>query len=274
VDGLQLAALGFPDIDPVAVRIGPLAIRWYALAYITGLLLGWAYILRLLRQPPHTMTSEQVGDFLGWAVIGIVLGGRLGYVAFYKPEYYLNNPNEIFAIWQGGMSFHGGVIGMLLAMEAFTRRRSLSFLGLADLIACAAPIGIAFGRVANFINGELYGRVTSVSWGVMFPRGGAEPRHPSQLYEAALEGVVLFVLLYVLARHTRLRFYPGALGGVFLLGYGIARVVVEFFREPDVQLGFQLGGLTMGQLLSLPLILAGAWLIWAARAPQAQKSAP
>lgn len=276
MDAVEIAALAFPDIDPVAIRLGPLAIRWYALSYISGLMLGWAYIVWLVHRPPRAMTSEMVGDFLGWAVVGIVLGGRLGYVAFYKPEYYLNHPYEIFAIWQGGMSFHGGLIGMILAMDIFARRRGLPFLSVADLIACAAPIGLGLGRLANFVNGELYGRASDVAWAMVFPRGGPEPRHPSQLYEAAIEGAALFLLMFVLARFTGARFYSGALSGAFLLAYGVARFGVEFFREPDVQLGLRFEALTMGQILSLPLIVAGIWFLARARAsaPGTQKAAP
>ncbi|MSO71622.1 MAG: prolipoprotein diacylglyceryl transferase [Alphaproteobacteria bacterium] len=275
VDAVQIAALTFPNIDPVAIRIEvELAIRWYALAYISGLLLGWAYIVSLLRRPPRSMTSEQVGDFLGWAVVGIVIGGRLGYVLFYNRDHYLANPNEIFAIWQGGMSFHGGFVGMLLAMETYARGRNLSFLALADLVACATPIGLGLGRLANFINGELFGRVSDVPWAMVFPRGGDLPRHPSQLYEATLEGIVLFLLLFCLARFTDARSRPGVLGGTFLLVYGIGRVLIEFVREPDAHLGLRYGVLTMGQILSLPLIVAGAWLIARGTARAAPQTAP
>ena len=275
MDAVQIAALTFPNIDPVAIRIEvELAIRWYALAYISGLLLGWAYIVSLLRRPPRSMTSEQVGDFLGWAVVGIVIGGRLGYVLFYNRDHYLANPNEIFAIWQGGMSFHGGFVGMLLAMETYARGRNLSFLALADLVACATPIGLGLGRLANFINGELFGRVSDVPWAMVFPRGGDLPRHPSQLYEATLEGIVLFLLLFCLARFTDARSRPGVLGGTFLLVYGIGRVLIEFVREPDAHLGLRYGVLTMGQILSLPLIVAGAWLIARGTARAAPQTAP
>lgn len=262
--------LPFPEIDPVIFAIGPLAVRWYALAYIVGLVGGWGYIVWLLRRPPATMTAEAVGDFVTWAIVGVILGGRLGYVIFYNPGHFLAHPLEILALWDGGMSFHGGLAGVALAIVAFAKKRGIAVLSLADLIACAAPIGLFLGRVANFVNGELYGRPTDVPWAVAFPAGGGIGRHPSQLYEAALEGLVLFVVLLVLVRATRARWRPGLLTGVFLSGYGLARIAVEFVREPDPQLGFLFAGATMGQLLSLPLALAGAGLlVWALTRPEA-----
>lgn len=266
----------FPEIDPVAIAIGPLSIRWYALAYIFGLLAGWWYIGQFLRQPPHIMTRPQLSDFFTWAIIGVIVGGRVGYVIFYKAPYYLENPLEIFYVWQGGMSFHGGLIGVVVAIVWFARRKKIPVLALGDLVACAAPIGLFFGRLANFINGELYGRVTEVSWGMVFPGGGELPRHPSQLYEAALEGVVLFLVLFVLVRFTRARTRPGLLMGIFLIGYGSARIFVEFFREPDIQIGFLAAGTTMGQWLSVPLLLAGIYSIYYAtsHAPLERRPAP
>ena len=254
----------FPDFDPVALQLGPFAIRWYALAYIAGLLLGWAYIVWLTRRPPKVLSREQIGDFLTWAVLGIILGGRLGYVLFYRPGYYLFNPLEILFVWQGGMSFHGGLIGTIVAIAWFAHRRGLPFLRVADLIACAAPIGLFLGRIANFINGELYGRSTDVAWAVAFPTGGAQGRHPSQLYEAGLEGLLLFAILFVLVRTMRARALPGLLAGIFLAGYGAVRMVVELYREPDAHLGFLAWGATMGQLLSIPIVAAGLYLIWRA----------
>ena len=255
----------FPDIDPVAIAIGPLAIRWYALAFIFGLLAGWWYIGQFLRQAPHIMTRPQLSDFFTWAIIGVIAGGRLGYVSFYQAAHYFENPLEIFFVWQGGMSFHGGLLGVVVAIVLFARRRKIPVFALGDLVACAAPIGLFFGRLANFINGELYGRVTDVPWAVVFPGGGELPRHPSQLYEAALEGLVLFIVLFVLAQFTKIRTRPGMLMGVFMIGYGLSRIIVELFREPDIQIGFLISGTTLGQWLSVPLLVAGAYFIYRAR---------
>ena len=254
-------AIPFPAIDPVLVSMGPFAIRWYALAYIAGILLGWRYVLRLAAMQPGGADAAAIDDLVVWMVLGIILGGRLGYVLFYKPGYYLADPAEVLYLWQGGMSFHGGLIGVAAALVLFARHRRLGLLPLADLIACAAPIGLFFGRIANFINGELWGRPSDVAWAVVFPRGGPLPRHPSQLYEALLEGLVLFLVLLALWRLTRLRDRPGGIAGAFLIGYGVFRTVVELFREPDAHLGFVVAGATMGQLLSLPLIAAGLWLM-------------
>lgn len=266
----MLAALPFPVIDPVALEIGPLAIRWYALAYIAGILLGWWYIHRLNRQ--HAVTAgADVDDFVTWAIFGIILGGRLGYVLFYQPGYFLANPAEILFVWQGGMSFHGGLLGIGAAVVVFARRRRIKPLSLADLVACAAPIGLFFGRLANFINAELYGRVSDVPWAMVFPGAGPEPRHPSQLYEAALEGLLLFVLLLFLARLPAVRARPGLLTGVFLLGYGAARSFVELYREPDAFLGYLPGGVTMGQVLSIPMILVGVALLVGASIRRAER---
>lgn len=265
----MLADLPFPAIDPVAIAIGPLAIRWYALAYIAGILLGWWYIQWLNRRHA-VMARTDVGDFVVWTTLGVILGGRLGYVLFYKPGYYLDNPLEILFVWQGGMSFHGGLLGVATAVVIFAQRRRIKLVSLADLVACGAPIGLFFGRIANFINGELYGRVSDVPWAMVFPHGGPEPRHPSQLYEAAQEGLLLFIVLLILARFTRAHAHPGLLAGVFLIGYGAARSYGEFFREPDAFLGYLAGGLTMGQVLSLPMIVLGLALVVVASVRQAE----
>ncbi|MGB8276253.1 MAG: prolipoprotein diacylglyceryl transferase [Alphaproteobacteria bacterium] len=257
-----ILAIVFPDIDPVAVHIGPLAIRWYALAYITGFLLGWRYCLRLSDRTKGLLTRVQIDDFLFWVIVAVILGGRLGYVLVYNPGFYFANPLEIFAVWRGGMSFHGGFLGVLAAMYLYARQHKVPFLALSDLVAPVTPIGLFFGRIANFINGELYGRATDVPWGVVFPGAGPDPRHPSQLYEAGLEGVLLFVLLWVLAVPLRGLERRGLLTGAFLAGYGVSRVVAELFRQPDVQIGFIAGYLTMGEILSVPLVIAGAWLLW------------
>jgi phosphatidylglycerol---prolipoprotein diacylglyceryl transferase len=265
----MLFALPFPAIDPVLIAIGPFAIRWYALAYIGSLLLGWRYVRWLSTLPPPVMTREQADDLLVWITLGVILGGRIGYVVFYKPLYYLQHPLEALAVWHGGMSFHGGLIGVLLAGYLFARRNGLHPLRVGDMVAAATPIGLFFGRLANFINGELFGRPSDVPWAMVFPHGGPLPRHPSQLYEAALEGLVLFTILLLCALRPTLRARPGLIGGVFLAGYGLARSTAELFREPDEHLGFLLGGATMGQLLSLPMILLGLFLILRTRAPAA-----
>ena len=259
-----MLAIAFPSIDPVAVSLGPLVIRWYALAYIAGLLLGWRYC-RYLAARGGPVSPDAFDDFLTWATFGVVLGGRLGYALFYKPAYYLAHPLEILEVWQGGMSYHGGMIGVLLAIYFYARHHKISGLALGDLVASATPIGLFFGRLANFINGELFGRPSNAPWAMAFPAGGPQPRHPSQLYEAALEGLLLFVLLAWLARKPDLRARHGLIGGVFLAGYGVARIVAEFFREPDSFLGFFAFGTTWGQWLSLPMVVAGLVLILRAK---------
>ncbi|AXS41449.1 prolipoprotein diacylglyceryl transferase [Breoghania sp. L-A4] len=268
---MPLLALPFPTIDPVLIELGPFAIRWYALAYIAGILLAWRYMRMLINNErlwagqPHPSALD-IDDFVLWATLGIVLGGRIGYVLFYNPAYYLANPVEILSVWQGGMSFHGGFLGTVIAMVLFSWRRGLSVWTLFDLAAAAAPIGLFFGRLANFINAELWGRVTDLPWGVVFPGAGPLPRHPSQLYEAALEGIVLFLLLRLLTHRGGYLARRGFLAGAFACGYGLSRIAVEFFRMPDAQIGFLAGGTTMGMLLSLPMIIAGiAAMVWAAR---------
>jgi len=254
--------MNFPDIDPVIFSIGPIVLRWYALAYMLGLIFAWNYMKVLIKPTPYQIKPLDIDDFIFWATIGVIVGGRLGYVLFYKPDYYLSNPSEILAVWQGGMSFHGGFIGVITAAYLFSRKRQLSVLHLADVIACASPIGLFFGRIANFINAELIGRPTDVSWGVIFPTGGPVPRHPSQLYEAVLEGLLLFVVLFILSRSPLIRERSGFLTGAFFAGYGVARIAAEFFRQPDVHLGFLSFGTTMGQWLSLPMVAIGLFLIY------------
>ncbi len=270
---MGLLVLPFPAIDPVAVAIGPIAIRWYALAYIVGILLAWGYMKRLIRADRlwgGTARPEPVAidDFVVWATLGIVLGGRIGYVLFYNAAYYLQNPADALRIWSGGMSFHGGFLGVVIAMLLFARSRRIRILTLFDLAGAAAPIGLFFGRIANFVNGELWGRPADVPWAVVFPDAGPEPRHPSQLYEAALEGVVLFLLLRLATHRFRTLAHPGLTAGLFAAGYGLARTSVEFFRMPDAQIGFLAFGGTMGMALSAPMILAGIGLaVWAASRP-------
>lgn len=256
--------LSFPDIDPVAIHLGPLAIRWYALAYVAGILLGWQYAAYWARKNTFRPNALDFENFITWAVFGIVLGGRLGYVFFYQPGHYLAHPQEILMLWHGGMAFHGGALGMVAAIFAFAARNKISALALGDLVAAAAPIGLFFGRIANFVNGELYGRVTTSPLGMVFPHGGDLPRHPSQLYQAGLEGVLLFLILFFIIRNPNLRARHGFVGGAFLAGYGIARIIGELFREPDAFLGF-IGPFTMGQLLSLPMVCLGAFLMLRAK---------
>ena len=261
----MLLALPFPAIDPVLVEFGPIVIRWYALAYIAGILLGWQLARRLIALPPVAANRQQLDDFVTWATLGIILGGRLGYVLFYRAGYYLSHPAEILAVWQGGMSFHGGALGVIVATILFCRQQKLDLLRFGDRIAAVVPIGLCFGRLANFINSELWGRVSDVPWAMVFPTGGPEPRHPSQLYQALLEGLVLFVVLQILVHRPAIRARRGFLTGVVLCGYGLARIVGEFFRQPDANLGFLFAGATMGQVLSLPMVLIGLWLMRRAR---------
>ena len=269
----MLWAIPFPAIDPVLVEVGPLVIRWYALAYIAGIVLGWRLARRLVQLRPVAATPEQIDDFVTWVTLGIILGGRLGYVLFYKPGYYIFHPLEVFAVWQGGMSFHGGAVGVILAIILFARQQKLDMLTLADRTTAVVPIGLFFGRVANFINGELWGRVSDVPWAMVFPTGGPEPRHPSQLYQAGMEGLALFALLMVLVWNPAIRARRGFVSGAFLAGYGVARMVGELFRQPDAHLGFLFAGATMGQLLSVPMVLVGAWLMWRARPSDAPAAA-
>ena len=260
-----MLTIAFPAIDPVAIEIGPLAIRWYALAYIIGIVLGWWLARRLAALPPQAATREQLDDAVTWITLGVIIGGRLGYVLAYRPGYYLTAPWEALYVWQGGMAFHGGILGVVVATLWFCRRQRLDALLLGDRIAAVAPIGLFFGRIANFVNGELWGRVTDVPWAMVFPHAGPEPRHPSQLYQAFMEGICLFVVMQALVRFPAVRARPGILCGVFLMGYGTARIIGEFFRQPDAHLGFLVAGVTMGQLLSLPMLAIGAWLVLRAR---------
>jgi phosphatidylglycerol---prolipoprotein diacylglyceryl transferase len=259
--------IAFPVFDPVAIAIGPIAIRWYALAYIFGIVLGWLYARALLKSQtlwngPAPITLVQLDDFILWATVGIILGGRTGYVLFYNFPFFIQHPLEIFELWKGGMSFHGGFMGCVVAVILFARANNVSILSLGDITTAVAPLGLCLGRIANFINSELWGRPAdpSLPWAMIFPNGGPLPRHPSQLYEAGLEGILLFVVLAVMIRLGALK-RPGLILGSFIAIYGLARIASEHFREPDPQLGFLWGGLTMGMLLSVPMVIAGAILI-------------
>ena len=254
-------AMPFPNIDPVIFEVGFFAVRWYSLAYIAGLVLGWLYIKRLAERDPAVCDALAVDDYFVWATFGVILGGRAGMVLFYQFDYYMANPAKIIAVWEGGMSFHGGFLGVVIATYIFTRKRGINPLRFGDLVGCAAPIGLFFGRIANFINSELWGRTADVPWAVVFPTGGPDPRHPSQLYEAALEGALLFIILFILFRRENLHRRPGLLMGVFIAGYGIARITGEVFREPDTYIGFLAFGTTWGQWLSLPMIAVGLFFI-------------
>ncbi|WP_029005663.1 prolipoprotein diacylglyceryl transferase [Azorhizobium doebereinerae] len=266
-------ALPFPAIDPVLFAVGPFAVRWYALAYIAGLLIGWQLARVLVSRPAlwggvSPMKPQDLDDALFWATFGVILGGRTGYVLFYNPAYFLQHPAEIFMLWHGGMSFHGGLAGTILALVLFARARRIPVFSLLDVAGVVAPVGLFFGRLANFINGELWGRPADVPWAVVFPTGGDIPRHPSQLYEAGVEGLLLFIVMLVAVRLGVLR-RPALAAGIFGMGYGFGRIFGEFFREPDPQLGYLFLGTTMGMLLSLPLVLAGAGLVvYALRRPR------
>jgi phosphatidylglycerol:prolipoprotein diacylglycerol transferase len=254
-------------LSPIALDLGILQIRWYSLAYIAGILIGWWYLLKLLAEPGAPMARRHADDIIFYATLGILIGGRLAYVLFYQPS-ILANPLDILKLWEGGMSFHGGVIGVSLAILWLARKNKLQWLRVHDYVACCVPFGLFFGRIANFINGELWGRATDVPWAMIFPgvHAGDVPRHPSQLYEAGLEGLVLFAVLAFCFWRTQARYEPGKLVGIFLLGYGLSRFAVEFVREPDAGLGVLGWGLTMGQTLTLPMLVGGAYLIATAKA--------
>lgn len=259
-----MLAIPFPIIDPVAITLGSFPIRWYSLAYLVSILLGWLYARTIAEQKPHYFKAKDIDDFVFWAVLGVVLGGRLGFILFYQYniiDQYLLDPIQIFAVWKGGMSFHGGAIGVILAIYFFSLKRKISFFTFGDVIVCVVPIGLFFGRIANFINAELYGRVSTVPWAMVFPNAGPDPRHPSQLYEAFLEGLAIFCILWAFRVFVQMRHYPGMLGGSFLVLYGTFRAFVEIFRQPDHHIGFIYGQLTLGQLYSLPIILLGLYCV-------------
>ena len=259
--------IAFPVFDPIAFSIGPFAIRWYALAYLGGIVLGWIYARSLIKNEklwggPAPISLVQMDDFILWVTLGIILGGRTGYVLFYNLPFFIQHPAEIFELWKGGMSFHGGFLGCVVAVMWFAHKNRISILSLGDITTAVGPIGLFLGRIANFINGELWGRPAdpNLPWAMIFPTGGPLPRHPSQLYEAGLEGILLFTILAVMIRLGALK-RPGLILGSFIAIYGLARIIGEHFREPDPQLGFLWGGLTMGMLLSVPMVIVGATII-------------
>ena len=268
----QFSIMPFPNIDPVAFNLGPLPIHWYGIAYVFGIMLGWYYARTLSltdRLWPHEkspITPVHLDDFIVWAAAGIVLGGRIGYILFYDMGAVVANPIRALQIWNGGMSFHGGLIGTTIAMVLFARRNGIFVWSMFDIIAAVAPIGLFFGRIANFVNGELWGRLSDAPWAVVFPTGGPFARHPSQLYEAALEGIVLLIILAILIYGFKALKRPGTVTGVFVCGYALSRIFVEFFREPDAQIGYLAGDwLTMGMVLSTPMFLLGVWAVLRAR---------
>jgi phosphatidylglycerol:prolipoprotein diacylglycerol transferase len=263
----MLPVLIFPQFDPVLLHLGPISIRWYALAYIVGLVAGWRLMRRLVTWSPVAGTPLDVDDFLTWATLGVVLGGRIGYVLFYQSGLYLSHPAAILEVWHGGMSFHGGALGVILAIILFALKRRLPMLLFADRVCTVVPIGLGLGRIANFINGELWGRPApaSLPWAMIFPNVDQVPRHPSELYQALLEGLLLFGVMIAAARQPALRARPGLLSGLFLAGYAVARMIGEMFRQPDAFLGFLAFGVTMGQLLSVPMLIAGLGLMLNAR---------
>lgn len=272
VSVLPLAALPFPAIDPIALQLGPVAIHWYGIGYVVGILFAWWYTKRLVANPDlwaggkPPITPLDLDDFVLWAALGVVAGGRIGYVFFYDFAAFAANPLSIVQVWNGGMSYHGGMLGVTLAIILFARKRGIPVWTMLDTVAAGVPVGLGLVRVTNFINSELWGRPTDMPWGVVFPNGGAAARHPSQLYEAALEGLILFLVLWILTNRLHKLKSPGFIGGAFVCGYGLSRIFVEFFREPDAHIGYLMGGwLTMGMLLSLPMVVVGSWAMARAR---------
>ena len=256
------SGIPFPNIDPVIFSIGFFSLRWYSLAYLVGFFGGWLMARKIIVRDNFSIKLTDFDDFITFGAFGVIIGGRLGYVLFYNLDYYLNNPLDILALWQGGMSFHGGFLGFVITALWFAKTKKIPFLKLTDICACVAPLGLYFGRLANFINGELYGRVTyDVPWAVIFPYGGEEPRHPSQIYEALLEGLFLLIILNVIYLSPKIREKMGLVSGLFLTLYGSIRAFIENFREPDEQIGFLFDVVTMGQLLSAPMIIVGMTMI-------------
>lgn len=253
--------IDFPNISPIALEIGPLQLRWYALAYLFGILSAWFLTKRNIARFNLGISSAQLDDLVFYTTLGIILGGRLGYVICYGNNFFWQHPLEIFAVWHGGMSFHGGIVGVILGLYCFARKEKFPYLKITDIVALYVPIGIFLGRLANFINGELWGRITTVPWAVKFPEGGYLPRHPSQIYEALSEGVLMFCILNILWQKKYVREHTGFISGIFLIVYAVSRICMEFFREPDAQIGFIVARVTMGQLLSLPFLLLGLYVL-------------
>jgi len=269
IEALATTHLTYPNIDPIIFQIGSFALRWYSLAYIGGLLFGWWYIRRMLGRPGAPMSVDHIDDFITWATIGVIAGGRLGYVLFYNFSYYISNPIDIFKLWDGGMSFHGGAIGVILAVIFYSRKHKLNMFAFADYVAMVSPVALLLGRAANFINGELWGRPTDAWYGMIFPADRLQlVRHPSQLYEAFLEGIVLFAVLWWLSHKTDLLKKPGFIAGIFYIGYALTRFAVEYAREPDQHIGLMWDFISRGQILSLPTLAFGLWLIWQAQRPK------
>ena len=268
---MNLLAIPYPQIDPVALQIGPIAVRWYGLAYAAGLILGWIYIKRLVanaqlwRDNRPAMTADDVDELLLWVAAGVVVGGRLGHVLFYEPSYYFENPLQVFAIWRGGMAFHGGLLGSGLAMFLFARRKGLVALSVMDVVAAAVPIGLFFGRMANFVNGEIVGTPTDMPWGMVFPGWGDEPRHPAMLYEAALEGIVLFLILRFVTHRWMALKQPGLTTGIFLVGYALFRIFCELFKIIEYRQFSTEYPITKGMVYSIPMLILGIWFIMLAR---------
>lgn len=258
-----MTGIYFPNIDPVAIHLGAFGIRWYSIAYLLGILFSWTLTKKMVTRYPMDIKAEHIDDACFWMTIGMILGGRFGYVFFYNYNFYMEHPSQILAVWHGGMSFHGGMIGVILAMLFYSHKIKVRFLELSDLMVCVVPIGLFFGRIANFINAELFGRITtSVPWAIIFPNGGPLPRHPSQLYEAIFEGLFLFILLFTIwTRCVSVRVKHGLTSGLFLTGYSLARIMLENFREPDAQIGFLFARITMGQVLTIPMLIMGLILI-------------
>ncbi|WPY00215.1 Prolipoprotein diacylglyceryl transferase [Candidatus Trichorickettsia mobilis] len=253
--------IAFPDINPVIVAVGPLAISWYSLSYVTGILIGLNLSKRIVTKFSLNITHKNLEDFISWAIIGIIIGGRLGYVLLYDPVKFLTHPIDILKTYEGGMSFHGGITGIITAGYIFCKKYKLHFLKFTDILAIVAPIGLFLGRIANFINAELYGRITDVAWAVIFPNSDLRPRHPSQIYEALLEGLVLFIIILFSVFRYRTLSSSGKTSAIFLILYSIFRIIIENFREPDFQIGFILNYITMGQILSLPMLFLGCYLL-------------
>ena len=266
-----MIGLEYPQISPIAFAIGPFVVRWYSLAYLFGILAAWFLVNRNIKKYNLSLSKENIEDLVFYVTLGIILGGRLGYVLFYGTEEFWRHPLQIFAVWKGGMSFHGGVLGVILAVFLFARKIKYSFLGITDLVVLYAPIGIFLGRLANFVNDELWGRVTDVPWAVRFPSGGGLPRHPSQLYEAFFEGIVMFVLLNCLWRLPKVRQHQGTVSALFVLLYGVFRISMEQFRQPDAHMGFFFFNLTMGQILSFPLMALGLIVLYVLWKPKSLK---